>query len=110
MCPEATISILSSTNKWKQKFKVALVLWKQQFNTSTWNAVQLRASLFVSQEDVAWGPTAFIFWSSENCSKRLAEASELKVEAMDVMEGKGLNIPQIITTPEPNNLTVPELR
>ncbi|XP_042077508.1 cyclic nucleotide-gated cation channel beta-3 isoform X3 [Haplochromis burtoni] len=47
----------------------------------------------------------------ENCSKRLAEASELKVEAMDVMEGKGLNIPQIITTPEPepNNLTAPEL-
>ncbi|XP_035768637.1 cyclic nucleotide-gated cation channel beta-1 [Neolamprologus brichardi] len=47
----------------------------------------------------------------ENCSKRLAEASELKVEAMDVMEGKGLNIPQIITTPEPepNHLTAPEL-
>ncbi|XP_030574881.1 cyclic nucleotide-gated cation channel beta-1 isoform X4 [Archocentrus centrarchus] len=47
----------------------------------------------------------------ESCSKGLAGAPELKVEAVDEGEGKGLNIPQIITTPEPepNNLTAPEL-
>lgn len=56
----------------------------------------------------------FLVWSSESCSKGVAEAPLLTVEDVDqkVVNGRTLNIPQIITTPEPeaDTLAIPEYR
>lgn len=45
------------------------------------------------------------------CGHGLDEAPALKVEDVDqgAGQGKGLNIPQIITTPEPHSTTVPDM-